>query len=107
MNYFSGLPKSVRVGPYVIPLQILDELGDDVLGDFSFGRLAIRLATTQPSSVFAVDTVLHELFHAIWKVYNIKQGDDEERIVTTMAMSMVQLFHDNPGLVSWLGKNAR
>ncbi len=106
MTYYTGLPKSVRVGPYEIPVIIM-ELDDDVQGEFSFGKLAIRLSPKQPSAVFAADTVLHELLHAIWRVYNLKVGDDEERTVTTLAMAMIQLFHDNIVLVAWLAKNAK
>ncbi len=106
MNYLAGLPKEVRIGPYKISI-VVTELDDDISGEFSFGRLGVRISPKQPSAVFAADTVLHELLHAIWRIYNIRQDDLEEKMVTCVALAMVQMFHDNPGLVGWLVKSTK
>lgn len=50
-----------------------------------------------------VDTVLHEVTHAIYWAYVIEDKDEEERIVTTMARAWTQVWRDNPDLLGWLG----
>ena len=42
------------------------------------------------------DTLLHEILHGVWNEYNLQEGDDEERTVSTMATGLTQVFLDNP-----------
>ena len=44
------------------------------------------------------NTLLHELFHACWCIYGIKEEDGEERIVFTLANALTALLKDNPKL---------
>jgi hypothetical protein len=56
--------------------------------------------------VFALDTVLHELMHAVYSVCHLRVSDDEERVVGMISSSLVQVFRDNPKLVAWIEKAA-
>lgn len=47
----------------------------------------------------AGEVMIHELLHACWR--GLPNGD-EERIVTTLAENLAQVFADNPDLTSWL-----
>ena len=59
-----------------------------------------------PCGYEAVNTVLHECFHAIYRLHNLRKPDDdeevEERIVDSMANGMVELIRRNPPLVEWI-----
>lgn len=51
-----------------------------------------------------VNTILHELGHAIVHTFGIKFKDDdqEEEIVNSMASGYMTVFRDNPALVKWI-----
>lgn len=46
-----------------------------------------------------LNTLVHESFHGIWHVYGMQDGDNEERIVNTMANGFINIIRDNPELV--------
>ncbi len=106
MGYYETLPAVLKISAYDIRLINLlsDEEGDDQVtwGKWSMNLQLIKLKADQPSPYFAVDTLLHEIFHAIWCIYNIKREDDEERSVSTVATAVTDLFRRNPGLLYWL-----
>jgi hypothetical protein len=55
-----------------------------------------------------VDTLLHEVFHAIWAIGQLKdKGQEEERAVAVMATYMTQVIRDNPHLMRWIAKNLK
>jgi len=43
-----------------------------------------------------VDTILHELFHAIYKLFGLDTKSSEEEVVTRMATGLTTLMKDNP-----------
>ena len=49
-----------------------------------------------------LDTLLHELNHAVYWAYGMEDEDKEERIVGTMATAWAQIFRDNPEFVAWI-----
>lgn len=54
-----------------------------------------------------VDTLLHEITHAIWWAYGLEDDDKEERIVRTMGAAWAQIWRDNPHLLGWLNEAAK
>lgn len=76
-----------------------DELGVD--GDCKKHRAAIRIRDSL-EDVVKVDTVLHEVIHAIYSEYNIKDDDGEEDTVQVVASGLTQVLHDNPKLLQWI-----
>ena len=101
-----NLPPSLRVGPYDIKIVTLPEdIARDNYGCFTSRALEIGLCDKFPSTVFAGETLLHELLHAAWYVQGIKAKDGEERVVGNLAISLTQILRDNPTLLDWL-KNA-
>lgn len=46
----------------------------------------------------AVDTLFHEILHAIYTVAGIAGSDDEEHTVSHISPSWVQVWRDNPAL---------
>jgi hypothetical protein len=100
-----GLPASIRVGPYDIKIETLDEKSaEDKYGEFGESEHTIWLRPEFISGPVAVDSILHEIFHAIWCVGAIKQEHGEEQIVTVQATGLTQILRDNPLLTAWIAK---
>ena len=103
------LPDSIRVGPYDIALRVVPPSGmgnRENAGEFTADGLAleIRVKDEAPSAVHVVDTVLHEIGHAIFWTYLLNDADQEERTVATFGTAWTQVYRDNPGLLGWIAK---
>jgi len=80
-------------------------LNDEIFGDFSYINSRIRIEEKLVGAVL-VDTVIHELNHAIWAIGNLKtEKEEEERVVAVMASYWTQIFRDNPELIKWINRN--
>ena len=96
--------KSVKVGPTDFSIEYVP-LNDELFGDFSYINSRIRIEENLKGSAL-VDTVLHEILHAIWKLGQLKdKREDEERAVAIMATYLTQVLRDNPTMLNWLKKN--
>lgn len=51
------------------------------------------------------DTLLHEILHAVYFVWNLEDKDDEERTVTGLSTGLSTVLHDNPELVELLSSS--
>lgn len=102
-DLLAALPQAIRVGPYDFAVGLLPE-GDENYGLFSPNEMTIRVRPDVPSVVHVIDTVLHEIMHAIFWAYLLREADDEERTVGTLATGWTQVYRDNPGLVRWLAE---
>lgn len=103
----SRLPASIRVGPFDFAINkwAPDEAYEARRwGEFSSLQQRICIQTNMPTAVKAVDTLLHEIMHAAYWAYNIHDEDKEERTVATLATAHVQIFRDNPWLLTWIGE---
>lgn len=105
--YYAGLPKSLKVGACEVAIELKARLDNDDFGQFDPNDHAILLKNEQPSLGAAVDTLLHEIFHAIWTLTSLRVGDDEERIVSTLSLWQSQVLTDNPALTTWIAKATR
>lgn len=95
---------SLRIGPYdiaVLSWEPRSAQANNSSGEFSSTEMCIRI-NCRTDRLFAVDTVLHEILHAIYWAYQIKPEDGEERTVTVLATAWLQVYRDNPGLLLWL-----
>tara|TARA_R110001606_G_scaffold99217_1_gene219024 strand:- start:452 stop:751 length:300 start_codon:yes stop_codon:yes gene_type:complete len=96
--------KSVKVGPTDFSIEYVP-LNDELFGDFSYINSRIRIEQNLKGTAL-VDTVLHEILHAIWKLGQLKdKREDEERAVAIMATYLTQVLRDNPKMLTWLKKN--
>lgn len=106
----ASLPATIRVGPFDWKLVRLDATtGADrrIYGECSSMSMEIRLSELSPSTQKAVDTMLHEIGHAIFWAYGLESSDSEERLVSTMGTAWTQVFQDNPWLLLWIAKGVR
>ena len=96
----------VKVGAVDIDVFSLPFDGE-AFGDFNYLNMHIRVDENLKGTVL-VDTVLHELNHAIWAIGNLKsEKEEEERVVAVMASYWTQILRDNPHLVKWIIKNIK
>lgn len=96
--------KSVKVGPTDFSIEYVP-LNEELFGDFSYINSRIRIEQNLKGTAL-VDTVLHEILHAIWKLGQLKdKREDEERAVAIMATYLTQVLRDNPKMLTWLKKN--
>ena len=96
--------KSVKVGPTDFSIEYVP-LNEELFGDFSYINSRIRIEENLKGTAL-VDTVLHEILHAIWKLGQLKdKREDEERAVAIMATYLTQVLRDNPTMLTWLKKN--
>ena len=103
------LPKVVRVGPYDFKVELMGsrrEIGTGNMGEFSSAEFMIRIAGELPSIMLVLDTLLHEICHAICFAYHIRESDDEERTVSLMGTGWAQVYRDNPSLLAWIAESA-
>jgi hypothetical protein len=107
MAKMADLPSTVRVGPFDVAFEITNGnvSGDEeekIVGDFNQLEMLVRVKDKFRTAPQHVEVVIHELLHAMWLVWNLKDGDPEERIVGSYAVALTQCFRDNPRLLAWI-----
>ncbi len=96
------LPKEIKVAGHQYRVKVKNgSWGDDsrLRGNCSSQELEIKIDSNMPKSR-RVETLLHEIGHAIYHEYNIQDEDREERTVTAFATGLHQVLTDNPALIS-------
>lgn len=105
----ADLPKQIRIAGKLVRFQYISketstELG--VWGEFRPDELVILVCNEAPASEF-LDTLLHEVFHAIAYIWNIQEGDDEERLVRVLGTAWQAVLVDNEHFYRHIGKLAK
>ncbi|WP_370198651.1 hypothetical protein [Bradyrhizobium elkanii] len=103
-----ALPEMIRVAGFDIRIERWTNhqaAGVSRWGEFSSIEQTIRIQNDMPSRFKAVDTVLHEISHAIYWAYGIEDDDKQERIVSVFGTAWMTLHRDNSWLADWI-KNA-
>lgn len=106
MRKVTGLPKAIKVGPHSFSVvernkKWVEEHAAEGMCDFSSYTIEVNVQH-RPSCV--LDTLVHEIFHAIYFTYNMTVGDDEERLVRTGSTGWLAVLSDNPALVKFINK---
>lgn len=111
MRAIAQLPKTIRVGH--CDFDVIVSTTEHANAHAFYGKTSARentfwFAPDPGSAMNAVDTVLHEIGHAIFWAYGIKESDDEERVVSiAFGTGLSQVFRDNPWLTGWLAEHTR
>jgi hypothetical protein len=99
------LPRQVKVGGYTFRLTRVkpgeDDFEDDERGSVNFEQCHMKFDETLSLQVL-VNTLIHELQHAINNVYAITDGAQEEHVAEQSGNGWSQVWKDNPRLWSWL-----
>ncbi len=100
------IPTSVRVSAFdieIVEFTVHDGVDLERLGEFSAVQQRIRVdESLKPQK--RLDTVLHEVNHAVYWAYNLDDDDEEERIVSTFATAWAQIYRDNPAFLQWVNE---
>jgi hypothetical protein len=102
-----ALPEIIRIGGFDISIQKWNHhqvLGTQRWGEFSSNEQTLRIRLDMPTKFKAVDTLLHEVMHAVFWAYGVEDEDKEERIVASLGSAQVALYRDNPWLLKWIGE---
>ena len=97
-------PSNIRVGPFDFSVFWVDANNGVDKGEFGecdTTNLAIKIDKSV-DRILQLDTLLHEISHAIYWVYGLEDKDKEERIVQIMATGWTQVFRDNPILRTFI-----
>jgi hypothetical protein len=105
MTYkLSKLPAPVRVGAHDIKFEHLSEsLAKKNFGMFYNGDMKIALAEDYSAGSVAVETMIHEISHAVLSMGGIKD-EFQEQICVLIGNGFAQVFRDNPHLMKWIQK---
>lgn len=99
------LPPSVRVGPYVFTVAVVDQYDEeDPFGWTDWKRELIVVDRNLPA-ITRRDTLLHEVLHVVNWASGLQErlGVDEEELVTRqLSPWLLMLMRDNPELIKFL-----
>jgi hypothetical protein len=102
----SKLPEKVKVAGYdfnIVDWPPIQAEATGRYGECSAQELEIRIRTDKQMS-HTVNTFIHEVSHAIYWVYGIRDEDAEERIVEMMGNGWAQVYRDNPDVLRFLNE---
>lgn len=96
-----ALPAQIKIGPYKIQVTLKETLEDGHAGIYLHGR-EIELQDNQYNPEYAVDTLMHEVLHSIYKCSGLSKRAGEEKTVSAFATALVALMKENPLLLQWI-----
>lgn len=107
---YKGLPRRIHVGPTTFRVVICraDDSAylEDADGCCVFDEFRIYLRDTLPLQR-AVNTVIHEVTHAINWVYGVTDDSTEEQFTTQHTNGLLEVWIRNPRLLNWKVKQLR
>lgn len=98
------LPEKVKVACFDVRIEAwhpVSAASRSCYGEFSSQELLIRVDEA-PNGIKVVDTLIHEINHAIYWAYGLERGDEEERVVATLATAWTQVYRDSPDLLEFI-----
>ena len=101
------LPDLVLIGGLTFTIRVDDSFtgGADLYAGVNMNTLKIRLRGIDVSAQQMQVALLHELIHAIGRVY-AGAGDPSEEWVKALAQGLYQVFRDNPKLLAYVNVGA-
>ena len=99
------IPRVLRIAAFDISVEEMPTSvarAAERLGEFSNVEQCIRVQTQDLSKWIVLDTLLHELVHAIFSCYSLDDDDDQERLASVMGTALAQVCRDNPDLIKWI-----
>ena len=107
-DWFNSFPTEIKVGyqRYRVHLMGEEERRNcgDKLGSCDHVRGTIKISN-HLASPEAVNTLLHEVMHAIWWVWSVGDETEEERGVNNITNGMCCVIADNPDFAAWMISN--
>lgn len=101
----SKLPDKIKVAgtDWTIECQGMDKL-ERYNGTFglTYNMRSLIIVVITGNKQADLDTLIHEIFHAIFFTYGIEEDDNEERTVAALGTAWVQVLRDNPELRKYI-----
>ena len=100
----AGLPETVKVGFRVYTICLMDHWESSKEGAFGqcLNNEAIIRLDKHMDTHKAVNTLVHELFHACWFLWSIgSENLTEESVVARLANGFATVLVDNLALLDW------
>lgn len=100
------LPKKIKIAGYdidVVRYEGSAARASEVFGEFSCIENVIYIDTTI-KDIQILDTLIHEINHAIYWIYSLEDEDEEERTVSVLSTAWVQVYRDNPELLELINE---
>jgi len=94
------LPKQIKIGYSYYAIEIQDDKWmeeNKAYGDHHGHKKVINVCDSWEFNE-VVDTITHEIFHAIWEFMNLPAKAIEESAVHCLATGWTMVMHDNPEL---------
>lgn len=89
-------PKRIKIGYADFPIRFVDKVDDeDGRGESSFDEQYIKICNGLSHQQQAL-VLTHEVDHMLYDFGGLREGDDEERIVTVMSNMRAMVYRDNP-----------
>ena len=107
------LPNSVELGYRTMQIVVVESGGlSDKHGHCDIERKKIVVDKSSHSDdVEAMDTILHEILHVVYKNGHLGKPDDddevEERVVSIMSNGVIELFRRNPKFLEWFYRHMK
>jgi len=98
------LPKNVKIANHIFKITEWhsgEANASNKFGQCDCNELTIKISTDHADS-HTKETLLHETLHGIFWSYGLRDGDNQERIVTTLAAGLMQVFQDNKEVYKFL-----
>lgn len=106
-KHLERLPKRVKIGAYTYTIERLTatdtDLGEGNDGITNFDSLRVLIHDTL-NFQNVVNTLYHELNHAVNHVFGIDDNSSEEDIATQSANGWLALRIDNPTVDRWINR---
>lgn len=99
------LPKYVKIGPFIFSINSRSEnWGNehDCQGLCHTEHHEIDVVIENRTAGFVLDTLIHEVQHAIWWAMDLKEEDKEEEVVHRLATGWSMVYVDNPSFLEFI-----
>ena len=99
-----SLPASVKVGyvDYQLVLwESIEATAASRKGECCNLTSVIRVRADMAPRSFA-ETLIHEILHACFYVFDIRDDDKEEKTVSVLSVALATVWRDNPSVVAFI-----
>ena len=100
------LPTRVKIGYLVYSIEELSDIEADnrrATGETAHLLRRIRVNMGMGGAA-AAETLLHEILHCVWKLWDIEDTPRQESAVTKLGMGLATIWVDNPEVFAWISR---
>jgi hypothetical protein len=98
-EFVARLPSTVRIGAFDIAIRKIPSEGYKYNGEYDDGDQEIRMNDGLATEHKEVNVFLHEVLHAVYDKYELRDTDAEEIIVRHFSHALLQFFRDNRSVI--------